>query len=170
MRHRMLFCLLLASCALAPSAHADVYQFTFSSTLNPSQGDFSFQLPSSPVPAYVDPQAGYLDTAVVPITAGGTTFLSFTQWTSSGFSFDSGDYALTGATLFTGPLSGPTFTLGSYGMMESYEASPRQDAGTLVISDITAATPEPSSWLLLATGLTGIGAVFARRRVAGIAR
>ena len=65
--------------------------------------------------------------------------------------------------LFTGPTSAPTLLTGS-GPSDLYSGDSEDLDGTLTVTDLsTTPTPEPSSWLLLATGLAGAATTLKQR-------
>ena len=158
--------------------HADTYLFSFS---GPSTDSFSFSLPSSPTnvqlngpPALVDffdvPNVsvdlnGTLATRTVrfsePANGGGIIFVG-----APGFGYDFG-----GVQLFTGSPATPTFVLGTFTLDETPSVNTvpngKSGIGTLIITDITdtpSPTPEPSTFVLLGTGILGFAGV-ARRKL-----
>jgi hypothetical protein len=61
-----------------------------------------------------------------------------------------------GPVLFTGPVTAPVFTEGTF-------ALPSIVSGPATIT-ISAAVPEPSTWAMMVVGFAGIGALVYRRR------
>jgi hypothetical protein len=141
-------------------ARADTDNFTLT-----GQGNtVTFSLPSSPTPYAVGSDDFVLDNVSVIVNGvGQTDGLDFyTPADGGGLEFADGDYNLYGLPVFSGSLSDPTFTLGDYALDLGSSTS-----GIAYNLDITNATaPEPSSILLLATGVLALLGGFSIKRFA----
>ena len=86
-------------------------------------------------------------------------FLSFFNATGGGgfrAVTSAGDFAASGAQLFSGTLAAPTFLNGSFALSDGYSLALRDPAG--------AAVPEPAAGALMIAGFGGAGSALRRRR------
>ena len=74
-----------------------------------------------------------------------------------------------GPLLFSGSVSAPTFNLGTFnlsGVADLGNGGPQAVTGTLVISAVNSAVPEPLPLALTGTGILGLVEILRRRRLA----
>ena len=152
---------LLLAIAGATIASAQPLKFTVTGGLFGS-GPAIFILASNPVPSQYGPVGFGLND--VPVSYDGTTTDYNLGFGGSSFPFfeyaipGSADYGLGSTSLFSGSPSAPTFQIGDYTFEDMRTAS------TLAV-DVSAAV-EPSTWLLMIAGITGLGLMLRRTRKA----
>jgi PEP-CTERM motif len=164
---------LTASLALSVAAHADVYDVTYT----PSSGSaYSYSFDTSS-PYYVSPYEfevlylvlpQYSEYAAFenPVALGGYGYGPIDYHAFGG---ENGGENITydGVSLFTGSVSDPVFKTGTFQLGPSAFEGNNSGTATLTITDastpVSSATPEPSSMILLGTGILGMAGA-ARRR------
>jgi hypothetical protein len=144
------FLLLLCVFASAPAANASSITYTFTGAQGLSGTNFTYISPS-----------GFLafDTGILtPTTSTDLHVLGADYGPLTGFDFESSTVLDLFSSIAQVTVSGlPTYQIGSLTTGENLIV------GTLAITNTPAATPEPSSLLLLATGALGIAASMRRR-------
>ena len=131
-------------------------------------GTAMFQLDSNPTPDAFQTFLGadQFSFSNVAGTFGGTPGIA--QTISFGTSFfaslsitapNLGFTQFSSPTLFTGSPSDPTFLTGNFTLINPFFGN-----GTLNISPVVAAVPEPSTWAMMILGFCGLGFMAYRRR------
>lgn len=162
-----LVALFMGGVAMAAPASAAplLFNFTGQSLTGPVMA--SFQLDSNPVPSRINDQpiinSGQIFFDNVPGVFNGVaqtaSSISFGTGLASAFQISGTTIPFAqfaGAPVFTGPLTAPVFRPGTFSFTGFSN-------GTLIVSQVAGAVPEPATWAMLITGFGGIGVAMRRR-------
>ena len=152
--------LLVGSAVCSTSASATTVLFNFASSTGQSN-NFSFAIDDQlTVPIASDA----FTVRNVSVTSGSAQIVTsvefFAESDGGGLAFGP-TFNLTGPQLFTGAISAPTFLTGSFALFAFDDQSA---AGTLTISNLSSAVPEPSTWAMMLLGFGAVGAIMRGRR------
>lgn len=171
MRNLSVLALLAAAALFAPLAHADTSVFTITSLTDSTFQSITFSLPTTPDPASLSHFSGdEFDVAIngTITTASGTsaytdTYQFYDAYFGGGM-IDNGNFQPYGPVLYSGDVNNPTFLDGTFNL---YDDGDYATDGALPDYAVNiSSTPEPSSLVLLGTGVLGLADMFRRRRTA----
>jgi hypothetical protein len=149
--------LLASALAIALSTPASAATYVFSLS---GPNTASFTIDSSPVPTTTGFGSFTLSDVSGAYNGSLTTFSSISFFsggqTSGGLRLNS-TVDLQGPQLFTGLLSSPTFSLGTFFLDDGFR-------GRYSLSVTNGAVPEPSTWVMMLLGFGAVGASMRRRR------
>lgn len=174
-RHIRLLATLAAAIPLAVAPVAAQSVLFSGNANNPGIGGpftYRFVLPQSPMPSGTAGGTSFeVAISSTVVTADGTaipfpgTITFYAGGACGGFTFFAGGMNqadVCGPVLFSGPVTAPTFLLGTYTAFTNRDVSPPPLA---TVQDMTiTTTPEPGSAGLVGAGVLGVAALVRRRR------
>ena len=173
---KQLFLRALLLVALATTASVAAKADTLDFSLTGHGTDITFALPSSPTPSSFSIFPGYFQINDVTLDVNGTDVVDNLDFYTGGIFGDGGGasanslFNLFGPQLFTGFVWDPTFKTGDFTLTTSEGFQGWCDQGSYNL-DITdpgpTVTPEPSSMILMATGVLALLAMAVVKRNAG---
>jgi hypothetical protein len=152
----------LLSAGAAHAASIDLFTFTSPQITGPLIASIA----ASPTPAsFVNGVSFTLNP--ITVTFEGNTLSGPVTFLSAGGA-SGGGAVFTGPLLFSGPVSAPTFNLGTFSLSGFTDIGdgPELVTGQLTISSTNSAVPEPLPLALTATGVVGLVEILRRRRSA----
>jgi hypothetical protein len=173
MRNHLTSFLIAIAVALAPSSLLAAQMVSFGAFGGGSASTgISFELPINPVPDFIAPNQSYFKLLGVTYQQGGQspcpcvgdfTFYIDQGVHKGGVATPAGYYA--GPQLFAGPITSPTFLPGTYVIKYlNPDSFYNRSEGSVTITALTSAAPEPQSWVLLIAAFAAIGGRMRSRR------
>ncbi len=167
---RIGFLVSVAALALpAVPAHAAALLFTLSGTSFGSPRNATFQLDSNPVPtsfstsSLIGDQIQFTNVSgVFNGVAGVAESISFGNGLAAALNINSASLGFTqyaGPAIFSGSASEPVFAPGTFAL-----GNPFFGSATLVVSEVSAAVPEPATWAMMIFGFGAVGSMLRYRR------
>lgn len=164
---------LIASILLAGAAGAQDVQVSVNGPGAPSTSYF-FEIPAAPSPDVVDPGDTYFVLNDVTYQQGGFSpcpcvgSVTFYASNPADPDFDGGlaigEASYTGAQLFTGPVSDPVLSPGTFDVIYHGPSFYNGQPGTITISAVAGAVPEPLTWGMMVSGFALVGGALRRGR------
>jgi hypothetical protein len=161
----------LALTTLASPAAASTLLFNYTSIMNPASSNFSFKTSDRPVVAQSDEYRFMYD--ISGFQFGNQTLdVRLTFYVEEADNMGTGGLDVTatdseavfgslfGTQLFQGTTAKPTLITGTFNVTNGFYP---ETIGTLVVSDIGGAVPEPATWAMMIGGMGMVGGAMRRR-------